>query len=617
MGNGVRLAIALAAVTALLACAATAAAAAPPDLGELLECATYPSGDAICSGSVPSFDGAPLDVDLTLPREGVAKKGLIVLLHGFGNDKHYWESNTDEGDGEDLHRWNTHWFARNGYYALTYTARGFKTSAAPADRPQTPFSPNGSASAPDGNVKLKSRDWEIRDTQWLAALVAKAYGDLDPKRIAVTGNSYGGGESWLQASQARWDFPARATGGALPVLELQVAVPKYGWTDLGHSLAPNGRASTGRSESDTGEGFPLGTPKQSYLEGFYALGQTQPFGFDPAVNAWHARIQVDPYDVAGVEDPVIRDLRAGLTEARSAYYQDEGFAAQRRARKVAIFAPQGWTDDLFPAQEAFRQFKYLKALDPDWPVEVAVADVGHPRAQNPSAQWQALNARANLFLREHIGGSHEQRTGVWSLPTVCRGTAPAPVAARAPEQLASGRLTVAFRTGGTQSLGSGAGDPDGAATDPVFGGTLFPEQGECRRSEAAAHPGRYTVQSAPLRSAATYVGLGEVTVPYTLAGTSATLNARVWDVAPDGEALLVTRGSYRLSAPARDQSTGVLHLPLFGNHWRLAAGHRLRLDLASVDQPTFKPNTANGTVTFAAPTLVLPTREGDQRLGEG
>ena len=617
MSNGLRVRIVLAAVAALFATTAPQAAAAPPDLGELLACATYPSGDEICSGEVPSFDGAPMDVDLTLPRGETAKRGLMVMLHGFGNDKHYWESNTDAGDGVDTWRWNSHWFAGQGYYVLTYTARGFKTSPAPGDRPQTPFSPNGSASAPDGNVKLKSRDWEIRDTQWLAALTAEAFPDLDRRRVAVTGNSYGGGESWLQASQARWDFPARQSGGALPVLDLQVAVPKYGWTDLGHSLAPNGRPSTGRPDSDTGEGFPVGTPKQSYLEGFYALGLTQPFGFDPRVNVWHARIQTDPYDVAGVEDPVIRELRAALTEERSAYYQDEGFAAQRAGRKVAIFAPQGWTDDLFPAQEAFRQFKYLKALDPDWPVEVAMADVGHPRAQNPPEHWQALNTRANLFLREHIGGSHEQRTGVWSLPTVCRGSAPSPVAARTPEALASGRLTVAFRTPGTQTLGSGTGDPDGVAGDPVFGGTLFPEQGECRRSQAPTHPGRYTATSTPLRRTTTYVGLGEVVVPYTLAGTAATLNARVWDVAPDGEALLVTRGSYRLSVPAYDTPAGTLRLPLFGNHWRLEAGHRLRLDLASVDQPTFKPNTANGTVAFSPPTLVLPTRESDQRLSEG
>jgi hypothetical protein len=130
MCNGVRARIVLAAVAALLASAAPqAAAAAPPDLNDLLDCATYPSGDEICSGEVPSFDGAPMDVDLTLPRGDATKRGLMVMLHGFGNDKHYWESNTDEGDGGDTWRWNTHWFARNGYYVLTYTARGFRTSA--------------------------------------------------------------------------------------------------------------------------------------------------------------------------------------------------------------------------------------------------------------------------------------------------------------------------------------------------------------------------------------------------------------------------------------------------------------------------------------------------------
>ena len=61
MCNGLRLRIALAAVAALLACASPSAAAAPPpDLGELLTCETYASsGDEICSGEVPSFDGAP------------------------------------------------------------------------------------------------------------------------------------------------------------------------------------------------------------------------------------------------------------------------------------------------------------------------------------------------------------------------------------------------------------------------------------------------------------------------------------------------------------------------------------------------------------------------------
>ena len=400
-----------------------------------------------------------MDVDLTLPRGGAATKGLMVMLHGFGNDKHYWESNADEGDGVDTWRWNNHWFARNGYYVLTYTARGFKTSAAPGDRPQTPFTPNGSASAPDGNVKLKSRVWEVRDTQWLAALVAKAYADLDPKRVAVTGNSYGGGESWLQASQARWDFPARHTGGALPVLDLQVAVPKYGWTDLGHSLAPNGRPSTGRPESDTGDGFPVGTPKQSYLEGFYALGQTQPFGFDPRVNVWHGRIQTDPYDVGGVEDPVIRELRAGLTEERSAFYQEEGFAAQRKGRKVAVFVPQGGPTTCSRRRRRSASSSTSRRSTPTGPSRLRwpTSDTRARRTRPPSGGRSTRGA--NLFLLEHIGGSHEQQTGVWSLPTVCRGTTPSPVGRPHAGAARERKLTVAFRTGGARRSAAAPSTP--------------------------------------------------------------------------------------------------------------------------------------------------------------
>lgn len=49
---------------------------------------------------------------------------MIVLLHGFGNDKHEWESTSDVADGADKYHWNNHWFARHGYYVVTYTARG-------------------------------------------------------------------------------------------------------------------------------------------------------------------------------------------------------------------------------------------------------------------------------------------------------------------------------------------------------------------------------------------------------------------------------------------------------------------------------------------------------------
>jgi predicted acyl esterase len=633
------------ALLAALAAAAPANATTLPS-GFTAPCPVY--GDMqVCSGSVPSFDGSKLDVDLTLPAQGTGSRHpLIVMLHGFGNDKHEWESLTDDGDGADKARWNSHWFARHGYYVLTYTARGFRDDGPSAPHePPTPADPSGSVDLPNGTIHIKSRDYEIRDTQWLAALVAASFPDLDPGRVAVTGGSYGGGESWTQASQARWEFP-HSQDPTLPVLDLQVAIPKYPWTDLAYALAPNGHgggpsrrdiyeSSQAVQSSDTGGGTPatgnpLGAPKASYIAGLYALG-TQKGVFDegtdvpPPVNengpenitAWNARIAGtgDPY-LDG--DPVLQQAARGLTELRSAYYQDEAWQRQLGRREVAIFSIQGWTDDLFEAIESFRMFKYLKRLDPRWPVSVALGDVGHSRAQNKPATWLRLNAQAFQFLQSHIDGSHRQPTTVTSEPTICADEPDQPafssahqVTATTPEGLGRGRLTITYG-GGSHSLANplGAPDPNGPATDAIVGGAAEP--GEDCRTDRGPAVGGYTGYSQPLRDHTTFVGLGEVDVAYALApaATQAQLDARVWDVPPTGPAYLITRGSFRIDTlNGYDRPAGTLRLPLYGNHWLLAPGHRVRLDLTQVDQPTFRPNNLPSSITYGTPRLVLPTRE--------
>src|SRR3954453_21643574 len=195
-------------VTAPLLIAATgtaAGAADPPGVAPTLptnQCASY-FGDTICSGEAPSFDGSPLDFDVTLPTNNSrGPHPLIVMLHGFGNNKHEWESTTNQGDGADKYHWNNHWFAQHGYYVLTYTARGFRDDGTTADyQPPTTAAQCGSACAPQGTIRVKNKDVEIKDTQWLAGLTANSFpGQVDPNRVAVTGGSYGGGESWLQAS---------------------------------------------------------------------------------------------------------------------------------------------------------------------------------------------------------------------------------------------------------------------------------------------------------------------------------------------------------------------------------------------------------------------------------
>src|SRR5580704_19707273 len=45
-----------------------------------------PGGTAytVCTGRLASFDGTPLDTDLTLPATGPQPRPLIVMLHGWG-----------------------------------------------------------------------------------------------------------------------------------------------------------------------------------------------------------------------------------------------------------------------------------------------------------------------------------------------------------------------------------------------------------------------------------------------------------------------------------------------------------------------------------------------------
>ena len=650
MTKRLRALLTLAIGSAALALAGPASAqTSPPPITEFLNaCPTY--GDVrICSGEVPSFDGTPLDVDLTMPvgHDPATRAPLMIMLHGFGSDKHHWESNTDEGDGRDLYHWNNRWFARHGYYVLTYTARGFRTDPAEGNRPPTPS--GTSASLPNGTIRLKSRDVEIRDTQWLAALVARSY-DVDPSQIGVTGNSYGAGESWMLASRPEWTFPHEQSP-ELPVLQLQVAVPKYGWTDLAYSLAPNGHpgptepsiyeSSQGAASSQTGDGNPVGVPKQSYINGFFLLGKadgifengtstTQTEEGPISIDAWKNRIDAgDPYDVAGAEDAVVRQVRRGLTELRSSYYQDAEWAAQAAGpRRVAIFAIQGWTDDLFSAVEATRQFKYLKRLNPRWPIALELADVGHPRAQNRPEQWRRLNQRAWEWTQHQIRGSHDHETTVASEPMICaddgepdqNDPSAMRITAQTPESLASGTLSVQYARGDAQTHASGSGDPDNVETDPALGYAFDQALGtvDCRVTRAPEFPGRYTAYSAPLPDASTYAGLGFARMNYVLAGgNTATVNARVWDVAPSGATVLITRGTYRLSVLAYDEPAGELTLPLFGNHYQFRPGHRIRLDVQMVDEPTFRRSNVASAFTFDPPRLVLPIREAADRVVPG
>jgi hypothetical protein len=80
------------------------------------------------------------------------------------------------------------------------------------------------------------------------------------------------------------------------------------------------------------------------------------------------------------------------------------------------------------------------------------------------------------------------------------------------------------------------------------------------------------------------------------------LDARLWDEAPDGSALLVTRLLYR------PRSTGPQSFQLHPIGYRIAAGHRLVLELRGSDAPYGRPSNEPFTIDVSSLRMTLPLR---------
>jgi predicted acyl esterase len=96
-----------------------------------------------------------------------------------------------------------------------------------------------------------------------------------------------------------------------------------------------------------------------------------------------------------------------------------------------------------------------------------------------------------------------------------------------------------------------------------------------------------------------------VTVDYTASTAQGVqLNARLYDVFPDGTQVMVDRGPYRVVS-----SIGPATFELHGNAWRFEAGHRIRIELAQDDSGYLKTSEVPSTITIGGVHLRVPVRE--------
>ncbi len=607
--------LALSAATLLAAPASASAAitgvfAGRTISGAAIPCVAQPDGTRVCHGTysssggsdlrLASFDGQPLSVYVTLPAAPDGPYPLIIQSHGWGVPP------TGPGDTQYYGPAADAW-AQNGYAVLQLTARGFGDSCGtPPSRAADP------AGCQNGYIRLDDERYEAHDAQFAAGLLVDE-GVADADRIGATGESYGGGVSLELATlkdrvmNADGTLSPWSSPGGVP-LHVAAAAPVIPWSDLDYSLMPNGRtldyAVTGAGDDVA----PIGVEKQSFVSGLYAEGNANGY-YAPALTnsqadltTWFAALNAgEPYD----GNPQDEAIAQQIAQYHSPFYLLAGAYGFGREAPAPLLIANGFTDDLFPVDEAVRYYDLEQSLYPSDPISLFDGDFGHMRAQNkPGDEALLSNAIEGFFDSNLMHARTPPQPSVTATIETCPAGAPSggvggvggPYSAPSWSALHPGEVDYASHP--AQTISSGAGNPAiSRAIDPIAG------DGACATVSAADQGAGVATYRLPAVTGNGYTLLGSpiVVASLNVTGQFAFIAARLWDVDPaSGNETLLARGVYRIDSSAPD---GLQVFQLHPGAWHFAAGHVPKLELLGQDSPYVR--TANGAFAISVSDLQL------------
>ena len=579
----------------VLALAPAAEAAPVKVLKDAITC-SEPAADQVreCQGEAPTFDGISIDVNVVLPpaNQGDGPFPAVGLFHGWGGAKILNDRMRD--------------WARRGYVAFSMTDRGFGRSCGSQDPERL-----DPTKCLGGHIRLMDTRYEVRDAQYFFGLLADE-GRIIPDKIGVTGGSYGGGISMALAALRNrimtpqdkielWKSPQGKQ------METAVALPEIPWTDLAYSLMPNGRTLDYVADNQylgpKGD-YPIGVMKQSFVSGLYALGSVSGNyavpGTDPDADltTWFGLINSgEPYD----ENPLTPGIVEEIMTHHSSYYIPRNTDEYGRTAPAPLLISNGWTDDLFPPDEAIRFYNRTRTEFPNNDISMFFLDYGHQRGQGRDTEEAKLRAVQEVWLDHYLKGiGPKPGQGVAGIRQTCGDQEYASSAVEtAPtwDELSPGE--VRFTDSSSKTIAPAGGNPQtNQAFDPIAG------PGACATASGQDAPGTASYRL-PAATGKGYTLMGSPTVIADITSPSPTsqIAARLLDVAPDGDETLVARGLYRPDSEGRQV------FQLHANGWTFGDGHVPKLELLPNDAPYSRPSNGQAPITVANLDLRLPVRE--------
>lgn len=506
--------------------------------------------------SFPDDAGNPvfLDASIAIPATGTPPYPAMILNHGFLGDR--------GGDGYLAEEG-----ARNGYIVMRYSSRGWGQTGGEVDL-----------------VGMKERQDLLDAVDWLndPANVPEVW----PNHIAQIGGSYGGGHAM---SLAVADHPA-----------VRAIAPLAAWSDMYRALVPND------------------VPKLAYANGFYAAGViTEPI--KPRYSNFMHRL-IAQFNA----DAHMADLRDELWR-RSTRYQLNDI-------HTPMFLVQGWNDGLFQAEELIDVYKNLRARGV--PAFLYLGGIGHPPAigDTDGPEARHVGERLIAWFDHYVKGIDngiddvapiEFSNASWDGPRWDGTTLRADAFPFGPANTV--RLCASVGSVATAAC------PDSPValvnTYANANPTGEPLTGPILREGARDYLGRefpdtstradtVVMETPPFGDAVQYAGTPRFSLDVISSSAGAPvgpgpvhafqIDPRIYDVAPDGKAILVTRGAYAesLGAPV---GSHIATFEAFGFAYRFAKGHRLRVVLSTSDAPYLRPASNPFTVVLGPnSTLELP-----------
>jgi ABC-2 type transport system ATP-binding protein len=473
-------------------------------------------------------DGTLIDATMWIPTGTApgARLPAIVIIHGYGGSKAVG----------DAHR-----AADHGYVGFAYSTRGFGESTGHMD-----------VAGPASIADLKAL------VAWL-----KANGPVDAARVGVTGASYGGGHSLQIATD--------------PDAGVATVVPIVPWSDLGKALFPNR------------------VFKLSYASGFYATGNGLVQSGDQPVELEVAGVDVGRRQLYDTYDPSVHvsyaEAVAGLGQSDlDAFARARSAAVNVDKITIPIFIIQGLSDDLFPGDQALGFFEQIPAKDK----KLYLGFVGHPRARGAGPEADYLYEQLYAWFDFYLKGTGESPVSkrfpievgkdVWDGTTLKLQAWPSP----------DGGFPLALN--GDGSLGAPATPAVGQLVntfaagfhdEPVVFPTLGVDDGAAQLPDSTPLD-TLAFRSGELTQATELLGTPRAELRLTAVGRSYQVAVKLYDVAPDGTATLVTRGIWGAPDHVSPLPERVV-VDLQPYRHTFGAGHRVEVRVAASDFPTYMP----------------------------